>query len=495
MAQIKQVAAIGGGVIGGGWVARMLLNGLDVNVFDPAPEARVRTEAMIEHGARTMGKLTAVPLPARGRLRYCDSIEQAVQDSGFIQESAPERLDLKQSILSEIDRYTRQDALICSSTSGLMPSDLQAQMRHPERMMVGHPFNPVYLLPLVEICGGKQTSEPAKKAAAEFYSSLGMKPLVLRKEIDAFIADRIMEAYWREALWLVEDGIATVAEIDDAIRYGPGLRWAMMGTFQVYRLAGGEGGMHHFLSQFGPSLKWPWTKLMDVPELSEELIGKIASQSDDQAAGMSLNALEIKRDDGLVAILQALKSEDWGAGHILKEYEQSLIEKAEQDNQNKQPGYEAPLQLLETSVSPAWVDYNGHMNESRYLQVFCDATDALFRHVGMDQAYVAAGHSIYTAETHIRHIQEVKQGVGIAVQTQLLGLDDKRLRLMHVLRRMDNGDVLATGEQMHLHVDMQKSAACPFEPALKSALGNIWRAHQELPVPDFAGDAIRDIKR
>lgn len=201
IAKIKQAAAIGGGVIGGGWVARFLLNGQDVNVYDPAPEARQRTETMIELGARSLGKLTMVPLPKRGRLTYCDSIEQAVENADFIQESAPERLELKQSILNEIDQYASQDALICSSTSGLMPSELQRKMTYPERMMVGHPFNPVYLLPLVEICGGDKTSEDAKKAAAEFYSSLGMKPLVLRKEIDAFIADRIMEAYWREALW------------------------------------------------------------------------------------------------------------------------------------------------------------------------------------------------------------------------------------------------------------------------------------------------------
>lgn len=269
----------------------------------------------------------------------------------------------------------------------------------------------------------------------------------------------------------------------------------MMGTFQVYRLAGGDNGIHHFLSQFGPSLKWPWTKLMDVPELTEGLIDRIASQSDQQAAGMSIAELEQKRDDGLVAILQALKPENWGAGHILNDYERSLIQATEQQSREQQPDYDAPLQLHETSVSPAWVDYNGHMTESRYLQVFGDATDALFRHVGMDQTYVAAGHSVYTVETHIRHIREVKQGIAITVKTQLLGLDDKRLRLMHILLRLDNEELLATAEQMFLHVDMENSAACPFLPELKSALQNIWRGHQKLPVPEFAGGAIRDIRR
>ncbi len=140
-------------------------------------------------------------------------------------------------------------------------------MRRPERFLVAHPFNPVYLLPLVEIVGGERTSEESLSRAIAFYESVGMRPLRVRSEIDGFVADRLLEALWREALWLVEDEVATVEEIDDAIRFGPGLRWAQMGTFLTYRIAGGEEGMHHFLEQFGPALQWPWTKLMDVPEL------------------------------------------------------------------------------------------------------------------------------------------------------------------------------------------------------------------------------------
>jgi carnitine 3-dehydrogenase / betainyl-CoA thioesterase len=491
MTDIQKIAAIGGGVIGGGWVARFLLNGFDVSVYDPAPEARQRTEAMIEHGARALNKLTMIPLPKRGNLTFCDNLQDAVSDAGFIQESAPERLALKQSILKEIDHHAPSDALICSSTSGLMPTDLQKDLRHPERLMVGHPFNPVYLLPLVEICGGDLTSDQAKKTASDFYTSIGMKPLILRKEIDAFLADRIMEAYWREALWLVKDGVATVEEIDDAIRYGAGLRWAMMGTFQVYRVAGGDNGMRHFLSQFGPSLKWPWTKLMDVPDLDDDLINTIAEQSDDQANGMSIQQLEEKRDDGLVAILQALKNENWGAGNILKDYEKILYEKAVRQAQEKTVDYSKPIELHETTVNPGWVDYNGHMNESRYLQVFCDATDALFRHLGMDQEYVKAGHSIYTVETHIRHIQEVSQGKPIAVKTQLLGADEKRLRMLHILYRIDTEEVLATGE--HLHVDMNASSACPFKPELKAAIDLMWTHHKKLPVPNYTGKGIRSL--
>ena len=155
--------------------------------------------------------------------------------------------------------------------------------KHPERLVVGHPFNPVYLLPLVEIVGGKQTFPEAIEVAKEIYASIGMKPVVIRKEIEAFVGDRILEAAWREALWLIKDGICTVEELDDIMRYSFGIRWAQMGMFQVYRVAGGEAGMRHFMAQFGPCLKWPWTKLMDVPEFNDELVDLIAGQSDEQS--------------------------------------------------------------------------------------------------------------------------------------------------------------------------------------------------------------------
>jgi len=202
-------------------------------------------------------------------------------------------------------------------------------MKHPGRLLVAHPFNPVYLLPLVEIVGGKQTSPETIERAKTFFASLGMKPLHVRKEIEAFIADRFLEAVWREALWLVKDGIATTEEIDDAIRYGFGLRWAQMGLFETYRVAGGEAGMKHFIEQFGPCLKWPWTKLMDVPELTDELVNKIATQSDEQSGQHSIRELERIRDNNLVGILKALKANDWGAGKTLADYENQLAKNLE----------------------------------------------------------------------------------------------------------------------------------------------------------------------
>jgi carnitine 3-dehydrogenase len=204
--------------------------------------------------------------------------------------------------------------------------------RHPERLVVGHPFNPVYLLPLVEIVGGKETFPEAVEVAREIYESIGMKPVVIRKEIEAFVGDRLLEAAWREALWLVKDDIVTVEELDDIMRYSFGIRWAQMGMFQVYRVAGGEAGMRHFMAQFGPCLKWPWTKLMDVPELTDELVDKIAEQSDAQAHGLSIRQLERIRDDNLVAIMEALskqnKGKGWGAGALHNDYTKRLAKLA-----------------------------------------------------------------------------------------------------------------------------------------------------------------------
>src|SRR6201996_9221651 len=322
MALIKTAGIVGGGVIGAGWAARLLLNGIDVAVFDPDPEVERKTLTVIANARRAYGKLLPGLLPAEGSLRFATSVEDAVKEADFVQESLPEREDLKIRVLAQIDRATRPDVIIGSSTSGLLPTRLQSEMAHPERLVVGHPFNPVYLLPLVEICGGDQTSDSTKTKAAELYSSIGMHPLHVRKEIDGFIADRLLEAVWREALWLINDGVATAGEIDDAIRYGAGLRWSFMGTFLIYRVAGGEPGMRHFMAQFGPALKWPWTKLMDVPTLDDALVDKIVAQSDEQAGDTSIRDYERLRDDCLVSILQALKQQDFAGGSVLKAYEE-----------------------------------------------------------------------------------------------------------------------------------------------------------------------------
>jgi len=331
MPVIKQAAIIGGGVIGAGWIARLIENGIDVYVYDPADDAEQKVDAVLKNSRYAYNKLTSAPRRSEGRVSYADSIELAVKSAELIVESVPERLDIKQDVYAEIEKSAPVKAIIASSTSGIMPSNLQAKMQHPGRLLVAHPFNPVYLIPLVELVGGKSTSADTIVQARAIYDSLGMHPLHVKKEIEAFIADRLLEAVWRESLWLVKDGIATTQDVDDAVRFGFGLRWAQMGVFDTYRVAGGEAGMRHFMAQFGPCLKWPWTKLMDVPEFNDELVDLIAGQSDEQSGHMGIREMERIRDDNLVAILQALKGTNWGAGKTLARYEQQLISAANDD--------------------------------------------------------------------------------------------------------------------------------------------------------------------
>jgi len=326
---ITKAACIGGGVIGAGWVARLVLNGIDVAVFDPDPEAKRKVDEVMKGARRAYRRMATAGLPKEGKITYAKTIAEAVADADFIQESVPERLDLKHRVLAEIDAHAPSSALVGSSTSGIKPTDMQVAMKkHPERLVVGHPFNPVYLLPIVEIVGGEQTWPEAIELARDYYAGIGMKPVVIRKEIEAFVGDRLLEAMWREALWLIKDGICTVEELDDIMRYGFGLRWAQMGMFQIYRVAGGEAGMRHFMAQFGPCLSWPWTKLMDVPEFNDELVDLIAGQSDEQSGQWSIRELEKIRDDNLVAIMEALSKENkgkgWGAGELHKSYVKQL---------------------------------------------------------------------------------------------------------------------------------------------------------------------------
>ena len=496
---MRKAAIVGGGVIGGGWAARFVQNGIDVAIYDPDPEAERKIGEVLANADRAFAKLTNAPRTRRGALRFVATVEEAVRGADLIQESAPERLELKRRLFADIDRHAKPDALIGSSTSGLLPSDLQEGMAHPERLIVAHPFNPVYLLPLVEIVSGRQTSPETIERAKSVYAGIGMKPLVVRKEIDAFIGDRLLEAFWREALWLVHDNVATAEEIDDVVRYSFGLRWAQMGTFMVYRIAGGEAGMRHFMNQFGPALKWPWTKLMDVPEFTPALVDKIVAQSDAQAAGLSIRELERIRDDNLVAIMQALRAQNggkgWGAGALLKQYEDRLFLEAHAETAARAHDLSRPLKLFETRVSPEWIDYNGHMTESRYLQVFADSSDALLAFAGIDQAYHDRGGSYFTVETHIMHLKEVKALEPIHTTTQVLSVDEKRLHVFQTILHTPTGAPLATAEQMLLHVDTKAGRACPAEPHVFSRLREVAEAHAGLPRPQDAGRAVGQRRR
>jgi carnitine 3-dehydrogenase len=288
-------------------------------------------------------------------------------------------------------------------------------------------------------------------------------------------------------LWLVNDGIATVGEVDDAIRYGAGLRWAFMGSFLTYRIAGGEAGMRHFLEQFGPTLAWPWTKLMDVPELTDELLDTVARQSDEQAGDRSIRELERDRDDVLVALLQALRAHDTGAGATLAAWERGLLGAAPPDGTASEDG---PLVLHRRRIPADWIDYNGHVTESRYLQVFGDATDAFLGHLGLDAEYLAGGGSYFTVETHISHLRQLVAGDRVVVTTQVLGSDEKRLHLFHVLLREGESDPVATGEHMLLHVDAASARVAPVAGRVRENVERLRAAHASLPRPERAGRSI-----
>ena len=489
MNEIERVALLGAGVIGAGWAARFAVNGIDVSVYDPDPRASARIDGVLKDAQRATARLTLAPPVPAGRITVFADMADAVRGAEFIQENAPEREEMKRALLTEASQVAGSDVIIASSTSGLLPSRLQRGCRFPERICVGHPFNPVYLLPLVEVVGGQATSEDTKARAAAVYRTVGMHPLVLGAEIDAFIADRLLEAVWREALHLINDGVATAGEIDQAIAYGPGLRWSCMGTFLLYRLAGGEAGMRHFLEQFGPALELPWTHL-EAPNLTDELIGRIVSQSDDQAEGRSIRDLERLRDDCLVSVLQGLRTQNHGAGAVLRDYEARLFSRAHRAAQDVEHDFTQPLQLHTAHVAADWVDFNNHMTESRYLQVFGDATDALLRFSGVDAAYLADGHSYYTVETHIRHLHEVAGEEPIAVSTRVLGCDEKRLHLFHRMTHTTSGAELATAEHMLLHVDTQAGRTTAAAPVVHERLRRIADAQTPLGIPDGAGRHI-----
>ena len=482
---LQTVGMLGGGVIGGGWAARFLLNGVDVKMFDPDPEAPRKVGEVMTNARRALNKLYMPSLPPEGTLTFVDSPEEAATGVQFVQESAPERMELKQMLLRRASSAAGPEVVFGSSTSGLLPSVMQEGMVHPERLVVGHPFNPVYLMPLVEICGGNATSEATKQRAAEVYEAIGMRPLHLHVEIDGFVADRLMEALWREALWLVNDGVATAEQIDDAIRFGPGLRWSFMGTLLVYRIAGGEAGMRHFMAQFGPTLKWPWSKLMDVPELTAELLDLLVEQSDVQAGTATIRELEALRDDCLISVMQGLRTVDYGAGQVLDRYERQLFERL--GGAITEPDITGPIRLHEVRVPTDWVDYNGHMNDSRYFQLSSETIDRLLRLIGMDDAYLAAGHSWFTVESHVNFIAQARAGDHLYVTVQVLSHDEKKMRVFTTMHRAADDVVVATAEHMLLHVDTMIDKAVPAEPAMVAALERIGVHHASLGRPTQAG--------
>jgi len=475
----RKAAIIGGGVIGGGWAARFLLNGWDVSVFDPSPGAERNVAIMLANARLAVPALSDVPMPPEGRLIYAGTMAEALDGAEYVQESVSERLELKHQVYAQMQQVN-PDILIGSSTSGFKAVDLQNGAVAPANIIVAHPFTPVYLLPLCEISASSANTPEVIQRTVGIVTDIGMFPLVLRKEIDAFIGSRFLEAVWREALWMLKDGIATTEEIDDAIRMSFGLRWAQMGLFENYRIAGGEAGMRHFMAQFGPALKWPWTKLTDVPEFNDALVDLVAGQSDAQSGHMPIRDLERLRDQNLVGILRSLKDRNVGAGKVLREHD---ARRAAAFHAEAPSG--APLVMAHMQVLPSWIDYNGHMTESRYLFAGSETCDAFLRLIGADLDYVKAGHSYYTAESHVMHRGEARLGDALVGTLQVLGADEKRLHLWLSIER--DGAVVATVEQMLLHVDMVAGKTVPAPAAILDKLLPIAAAHAALPRPAAAG--------
>ena len=464
---------VGGGVIGGGWAARFLLNGWDVAVHDPAPGAEARIEAVLGNARRALPALYDRALPEEGRLTFAARLAAAAEGADWVQESVPERLEAKRAVLAEIVAAAPEGAVVGSSTSGFTPAELNGGAG---RVIVAHPFNPVYLLPLVELVGdGAWTAR-----AAALLEGIGMHPLTVRKEIPAHLADRLLEAVWREALWLVKDGVATTAQIDDAIRYGFGLRWGQMGLFETYRIAGGEAGMRHFLDQFGPTLALPWSRLTDVPAYDDALVELIAGQSDAQSGAASIAELERRRDDNLVGMIRALKRTGSAAGGPVAAHDAAL----------PPPGEAHGLPVTVSRViPPTWTDYNGHMNETHYMELGAQANDRIMELVGADAAYIAAGQSYFTVENHIRYLGEMRAGQRVRATTQVLAAEGKRLHVFHRLLD-DAGTVCATVESLMLHVDLTSRRTSAPGPAVAEKLAAWAEAHGELPLPEGTGRAI-----
>lgn len=297
------VAVVGTGTIGAGWAALLLACGYDVRAHDPAPGAAVRLRAAVADAWPALTRLGLAPGADRARLTFHDDLAEAARDAVVVQESGPEDPVLKGPLLRAIDEAAPRDAVIASSSSGLMPSTLQAMCgRHPERVLVAHPFHPAALVPLVEVVPGSLSTERVVRRAVAFYTALGKRPIVVRREVPGHVANRLQAALWREAYSLVERGVATVADIDTAISNGPGLRWALLGPLVGQHLSGGPGGMAHTLCHLGPPAQ-AWMDDLGAPRLTDELADLLVRGVDDELAGVDQRAMAAARDELLVDLL------------------------------------------------------------------------------------------------------------------------------------------------------------------------------------------------
>jgi 3-hydroxyacyl-CoA dehydrogenase len=301
--QVKHAAVLGAGTIGASWAAWFLSRGIEVRVWDPRPEAEAYVRRYVADAWPAMARLGMVATASADAWRFCATPEDAVAGADFVQENAPERLPIKRELFARIDTALRADAILASSTSGLIMSEMQAGFHAAPRFAVGHPFNPPHLIPLVEVVAGCDTAPETVAWCLEFYRHIGKKPIHIRKEAPGHLANRLQAALWREAVSAVVTGLATVEDVDTAISAGPGLRWAAMGPHMTFHLGGGEGGIEHMLAQFKPAFE-AWWATMSTPELSDATCRQIIEGIKAEANGRSLAQLAAERDAVLLPLLQ-----------------------------------------------------------------------------------------------------------------------------------------------------------------------------------------------
>ena len=300
---IDKIAIIGTGVIGSGWTLRLLAKKKEIYVFEPSIKQKKFLLDEIKRTTKSLKNFYKISTVSTKKLYFKKTIRDAVKDVDLIQENVPENEKIKKKIVKEISKWSKPNAIIASSSSGLLPSRIQSACKNPARFIIAHPFNPVYLLPLVEIVKGKKTKLDFIKKSEIFYRSLGMIPLIVKKEVEGYLSDRLQESMWRESLHIINENIASTDDLDKAIIHGPGLRWSLMGTFLTFHLAGGKQGMKHMLNQFGPSLKLPWTKLK-APKLTKKLSNRIIKGTKKQSKGKSIKELTTIRDNFLIDLLK-----------------------------------------------------------------------------------------------------------------------------------------------------------------------------------------------
>ena len=477
---IGSITCVGAGTIGGGWAAYFLAQGYRVKIWDPAPDAGEKFNRLLDAAWPALAELDMVAGADRTAWSIHTDLAEAVAGTGFVQESAPEDLALKRGLLAQIDEVCPPNIVISSSTSGYSMTEMATEAAHPERLVVGHPFNPPYLIPLVEVVGGQSTSAAAVDWAADFFTHIGKSVIRMDREVPGFIANRLQEAQWREALYMVEQGEATVEQIDRSITDGPGLRWPFQGPMLTFHLAGGEGGMAHMLDHFGPSLKSPWTRLT-APELSQQLRDDVVAGCDIEAGERSIADLVAHRDAGIIALRRLTaqldatpdsnkaQSADGTSGHLASP---AAVSAPPSSAPTAATASASKLSTYSTEVVPKWIDYNGHMSEAFYVLVFGFATDQVMDQLGLDAAYRESQKaSLYTVESHIRYLDEAALGDRLTVVPRLVSAAEKKL---HLAYEMYVGDrLVSTEEIMALHVDQTTDRVVPFPDTVAERISQV----------------------